>query len=145
MDKSNILLFLQFFLIWFTELHLCNWSKSSCPEMFLGKGVKNWCEKLQQIYRRTPIPKCDFNKAASNFIEITLRHGCSPINLLHIFRTSFPKSASGRLLLKVLTDTDTAVIWPCFWKTSYTKFNLQIQIDTPEKPQNFCSYFIMFR
>ena len=26
----------------------------------------------------------------SNFIEITLRHGCSPISLLHIFRTPFP-------------------------------------------------------
>ena len=23
-------------------------------------------------------------------IEITLRHGCSPVNLLHIFRTAFP-------------------------------------------------------
>ena len=26
-----------------------------------------------------------------NFIEITLRHVCSPVNLLHIFRTPFPK------------------------------------------------------
>ena len=35
----------------------------------------------------------------SNFIKIVLRHGCSPVNLLHIFRTSFFKSNSGRLLL----------------------------------------------
>ena len=34
-----------------------------------------------------------------NFIEIALRHGCSPVNLLHIFRTSFPKNTSGGLLL----------------------------------------------
>ena len=27
----------------------------------------------------------------SNFIEITLRHGCSPVNLLHIFRTDAAK------------------------------------------------------
>ena len=27
-----------------------------------------------------------------NFIEITLWHECSPINLLHIFRTPFPKN-----------------------------------------------------
>ena len=40
------------------------------------------------------MPKCNFN-----FIEITLRHGCSPVNLLHIFRTPFPKNTSGRLLL----------------------------------------------
>ena len=44
------------------------------------------------------MPKCDFNKV-SNFIEIALRHGCSPVNLLHIFRTPFPKNTSGRLLL----------------------------------------------
>ena len=37
----------------------------------------------------------------SNFIEITLRHGCSPVNLLHIFRTPFLKNTSGPLLLKI--------------------------------------------
>ena len=35
----------------------------------------------------------------SNFIEITLRHGCSPVNFLHIFRTPFPKNTPRRLLL----------------------------------------------
>ena len=34
-----------------------------------------------------------------NFIEITLPYGCSPVNLLHIFRTPFPKNTSGGLLL----------------------------------------------
>ena len=39
--------------------------------------------------------KCDFNKIAkSNFIEITLWHGWSPVNLLHIFRTPFSKNTS---------------------------------------------------
>ena len=33
------------------------------------------------------MPKCDFIKIASNFIEVALWHGCSPVNLLHIFRT----------------------------------------------------------
>ena len=35
------------------------------------------------------MPKCDFNKVASNFIKIALWHGCSPINLLHILRPPF--------------------------------------------------------
>ena len=35
------------------------------------------------------MPRYDLNKVASNFIEITLQHGCSPVNLLHIFRTPF--------------------------------------------------------
>ena len=35
--------------------------------------------------------KCELNK-------VTLQ-GCSPVNLLHIFKTPFPKNTSGRLLL----------------------------------------------
>ena len=46
----------------------------------------------------------------SNFIEIKLRHRCSRVNLLHIFRTPFPKNVSGGLLLMIaaieLLDTD---------------------------------------
>ena len=34
-----------------------------------------------------------------NFIEITLWHRCSPVNLLHIFRPPFSKNTSGWLLL----------------------------------------------
>ena len=49
---------------------------------------------MQGIYRKTPTPKCDFNNLFNNFIEITLGHGCSPVNLLHIFRTSFLKNTS---------------------------------------------------
>ena len=37
------------------------------------------------------MPKSDF--------EIALGHGCSPINLVHIFRTTFPRNTSGWLLL----------------------------------------------
>ena len=35
-----------------------------------------------------------------NIIEITFLHECSPVNLLHIFRTPFPNNTSGGLLLK---------------------------------------------
>ena len=42
------------------------------------------------------MPKCDFNKVA-----IALGHGYSPVNLLHIFRTPFPKNTSEGLLLKI--------------------------------------------
>ena len=38
-------------------------------------------------------------KLLCNFIEITLRHGCSPANSLHIFRTPFLKNISGWPLL----------------------------------------------
>ena len=60
-------------------------------------AVRKRCSKsMQQIYRKTPMLKLQ-----SNFIEITLRHGCSPVNLLHILRTPFSKNTSRRLLLLV--------------------------------------------
>ena len=41
-------------------------------------------------------------KLLCNFIEIVLRHGCSPVNLLDISRTPFPRNTSGRLLVIVV-------------------------------------------
>ena len=38
-------------------------------------------------------------KLQSNFIEITLQHGCSFVNLQHIFRTPFQQNTSEWLLL----------------------------------------------
>ena len=38
-------------------------------------------------------------KLLFNLIEITRRHGFSPANLFHIFRTSFYKNISGGMLL----------------------------------------------
>ena len=49
------------------------------------------------------MPKRDLNKVASNFVGLALRHGCSPVNLLHIFRTPFLKNISGQLLLNVVS------------------------------------------
>ena len=40
-----------------------------------------------------------FSQLLWNFIEITLWHGCSPVNLLHIFRKPFLKDTSEWLLL----------------------------------------------
>ena len=48
------------------------------------------------------MPKCDSIKLQSNFIiEIKFWHGCSPVNLLYIFRTPFAKNTSGGLLLDI--------------------------------------------
>ena len=41
-------------------------------------------------------------KLQNNFIEITLQHGYFPVNLLHIFRTFFPKNTPGGLLLNLI-------------------------------------------
>ena len=46
------------------------------------------------------MPKCDFNKVA---LQSYFRHGCSPVNLLHIFRTPFSNNTSGGLFLYLPT------------------------------------------
>ena len=59
--------------------------------MFLRKGVLKMCSKF------TGEHPC----LQSNFIEITLGYGCSPVNLLHIFKTLLPRNTSGWLFLNI--------------------------------------------
>ena len=49
-------------------------------------------------------------KLLCNFIEITLRHGCSPVNLLYIFRIPFSKNISGWLFMNKLNIMVTLVV-----------------------------------
>ena len=74
--------------------------RSSHPEVFIEKGVLKICSKFTKEHQcRNAISI----KLQSNFIEILFRHGCSPVNSLHIFRTPFLKNTSRRLLLMVNT------------------------------------------
>ena len=70
--------------------------RSSLPEVFLRKGVLKTCSKLTGEHSCRSVISIKFQ---SNFIEITLRHECSLINLLHILKTPFSKNTSGWLLL----------------------------------------------
>ena len=67
--------------------------RSSHPEVFLGKCVLKMFSKFTGEY---PCWSVISIKLLWNFIEITLGHGRSPVNLLHISRTPFPKSTCGR-------------------------------------------------
>ena len=73
----------------------CN-SRSSHPEVFLGKGALKICSKFTGEH---PCRSVISIKLLCSFIEITLRHGCPPVNLPHIFRTPFSKNTSGWLFL----------------------------------------------
>ena len=68
---------------------------------------KRCSENMQHIYRRTPMLECDFNKVTWNFMKITLRHGCSLVNLLHIFRTPFLKGTLMQISLNVCIHIKT--------------------------------------
>ena len=84
-DSSDNLFYLNynvFFMTW----------RGSRPEVSLGKGALEIYSKFtRELTGRSVISI----KLESNFIEITLRHGCSPVNLLYIFRTPFLKTVSG--------------------------------------------------
>ena len=67
----------------------------SPPEVFLRKGVLKICSKFTGV---RPCGSVISIKLQSNFIEITLQHGYSPVNLLYFFRSPFPKN--GGLLWK---------------------------------------------
>ena len=71
--------------------------RSSHSEVFCLKVVLKICNKFTGEH---PCRSAILIKLQSNFIEIALRYGCSPVNLLHIFRTPFPKNTSEWLLLK---------------------------------------------
>ena len=99
MEKNEIMLheYRQLY-----SLHKKRIHKSSHPEVFLGKGVLKICG----IFTGTGVHPCRIAisiKLQSNFIEIALRHGCSLVNLLHIFRTPFLKNTSEWLLLNTFT------------------------------------------
>ena len=96
-------------------------ARSSRPEVYLRKGVLKICSKftgehpcrgvisIKLLCTKAPTVQCGINPFSSclardimtdvEIIEIALRHGCSPVILLHIFRTPFFKNTYGRLLL----------------------------------------------
>ena len=83
------------------------------------RGVlrKGCSENMHHFYRRTPTLKCDFNKVAKQFYWNRTSVWCSPINLLHIFRTPFLMKISWWLLLKSCFYTKTK----CRWRSYPTK------------------------
>ena len=71
--------------------NLATSGRSSRPEVFSRKGILKIRSKF------TGEHPC--RSVISIKLQITLRHRCSPVKLQHIFRTSFSKNTSGRLLL----------------------------------------------
>ena len=72
------------------------YNRSSPTELFLVKGVLKSDSKFTGEY---PCRSLISIKLLCNFIENALRHGCSPVSFLHIFRAPFHKNTSGGLHL----------------------------------------------
>ena len=83
----------------------------SLPEVFLGKGGLEICSKYSGEY---PCRSMISIKLLCSFIEIARRHGCSSVNLLHIFRTTFYKNSFEGLLLDNLFSR--VLPWNLVWQ-----------------------------
>ena len=79
-----------------------------------------------------------------NFIEIALRNGCSPVNLLHIFRTPFLKNFSGWLLLQnnycsseIYLLSLSFLLFITFYAYPLVGFFLNLNYDSPRLYKSF--------
>ena len=86
--------------------------RNNRPEVFLGKVVLKICSEYTGEH---PWRSTISIKLLCNFIEITLRQGYSPVNLLHIFTTPFLQKTTGRLLLHM--QYKSAIARPSWFKS----------------------------
>ena len=75
-----------------------------------------------------------------NFIEIALRHGYSPVNLLHISRIPFLKNTSGRLRLSFLRYLNFCLEILVKLKNSLTHFSPVSHFYTPWTTKGFLTF-----
>ena len=87
---------LMFLFIYIT--HASRWSHSQ-KQWVRGVLSKSCFEIYSKFTGKHPCRSVISIKLLCNFFEITLRYGCYPVNLLHIFGTPFTKNTSGWLLL----------------------------------------------
>ena len=88
----------------FTPLFLnFNFVLSRHPKVFLEKDVLKISSKSIGEHLCRSVISINL---LGNFIEITLRHGCSPVNLLHTFRTPFSKIISGGWFVRTYGGSD---------------------------------------
>ena len=78
-----------------------------CPQINYYQCLTGCIQR--QPSRGVPRKRCSENmQQICKAILLKLQHGCSPVFLMHIFRTTFPSITSGGLLLNVL-------IFRTFW------------------------------
>ena len=94
--------------------------RSSPSEVFFREGVLKICCKFT---REHPCRNAISIKLQSNFIEIALRHGYFPVNLLLILRISSHKNTFGWLLLRgfFIRNIFIFLSFHCFFKWNMHK------------------------
>ena len=79
----------------------------------IGKSYRYFMKSLKEMFHSVSSPLRNIvMKICSKFTgeqpcrnailiknKVSLQHACSPVHLMHMFRTAFPKGTSGKLLL----------------------------------------------
>ena len=97
--------------------------------VLVGKRVLKLCCKVTGEHQCRSAISINLQ---SNFIEITLRHGCSPVNLLHIFRAlsmvnpTYPRQSScNESYLTILPWMKTSLNFFIFLTQDFHAGNIQ--------------------
>ena len=98
---------------------LIHQNRSSHLVVFLGIGFPKICNKFTGEHPCWSAISKTFKR---RFIALTLQHECSPVDLLYIFRTPFPKNTSGRLFLLIGLKLDRL---SCYLSLSFYRLELQ--------------------
>ena len=107
LDKSNKLTEKYLWCINFTKLlknHFLEISGPKNTNCFWIRKNEVCRLNISHISCILMISRSSHPEVLCNFIEIALRDGCFPVNLLNIFRTPFLKNNSGWLLLDFIED-----------------------------------------
>ena len=81
---------------WIRNYELKTFNRTGHPEVLLGNGILKICSKFTGEH---PCRSVISINLLCNFIKIAIWHGCSPVNLPHVFRKPFLKNTSGYVFL----------------------------------------------
>ena len=96
---------------------------SSRFEVFLGKYVLKMCGKFTGEHQCRGVTSMNLQ---SNFTLITFRHGCSPLNLLHIFTGHI--LAVSRYLFHSVSCVRVSHAWGCPFSKYFLILSIFVQI-----------------
>ena len=116
-------------LLRFSFFSACMHFKSTRQKVFLWKGVLKICSKFTGEH---PCRSAISKNLHNNFIEMTLRHVCSPVNLLHILRTPF---------LQVACRIKTNTTWTAKNTTSFHYFGKKFKTNTLRDHKRHIKHF----
>ena len=115
-----------------------NSTKSSCSEVFLVKDVLKICSKFTGEH---PCRSVILIKLQSNFFEITLRHGYSPVNLLQISIHLFLRTPLGGCFCSTKHMFCTRFPTRCLSETAYDLLQFHYPKKCPYSELYWFAYF----